>query len=379
MIAKKEKGIARSRMKIAIDVSMLAELRTGTEEYIEGLVWGLSRLGESVVGCGRHGPLLPDKAGLGLPIRAKNPLWRKWWWENVAVRRVSAGMDLLHIPHLSHPAASLTVPTVVTVHDLIPWRLAEYRRRWRDQAYFSHMKKTLPYATALVAISNATYQDIADFFPGLAPKVTVIPNGIHADFFRPVEVALMHTIHDKHGLRRHPRILYLGGYNSRKNVPRLIRSAKRVFDQLKDGELVLVGARGNSDIHRVVQQCGIGDRAILTPYLSRTDVVALYHASDIFVFPSQYEGFGLPPAQALATGLPVIAGDTPAVREVVGDAGIFVDPLDDGEWDDAIMSVLKTPALAQQMVARGRIRAQNFTWEQVAVQYRDLYRHILQG
>ncbi|MDA8192849.1 MAG: glycosyltransferase family 1 protein [Thermaerobacter sp.] len=366
-------------MKIAMDVSGLAELRTGTEEYIEGLVWGLNRQGVSVVGMGRHGPLLPDQPGLGLPARPDPSLWRKWWWETVGVKRVPPAVELLHIPHLSHPASRLPVPSVVTVHDLIPWRLPSYRHRWRERAYFSQIKRTLPYATALVAISEATRGDIADFFPGLASKVTVIPNGVHLDFFLPVDVALMEAAHRRNGLRRHPRLLYVGGYDARKNVPTLIEAARRVFDRVKDGELVLVGAAGRAEVLRAAASAGIGDRAILTPFLSRREVVALYHAADVFVFPSRYEGFGLPPAQALAAGVPVVAGNTPAVAEVLRESAILVDAESGEAWVEAILRVLETPALAQKMAARGKIRAQDFSWEKVAEQYVTLYRRLAGG
>lgn len=366
-----------SGMKIAMDVSMMAEFRTGTEEYIEGLVWGLNRQGVVVIGVGRHGQaLLPDQPGLGLLPRTKVSLWRKWWWETRGIRRVPQGVGLIHIPYLTHPASRLKVPTVVTVHDLIPWRLSSYRNRLRERAYFSHIKRTLPYATALVAISEATRRDIADFLPGLAAKVTVIPNGVHPDFFQPVEVSFLDAVQRRFNLRRHPRLLYLGGYDSRKNVPTLLSAVGRVFQRLHDGEIVLVGAAGRADIQQCVEKNGLGDRAVLTPFVSRKEVVALYHAADVFVFPSLYEGFGLPPAQALAAGVPVVAGNTPAVAEVLRDTAILVDPQESDAWIEAIMRVLDTSALAQKMAARGRARAEDFSWEQIAALYLNLYRRI---
>lgn len=367
-------------MKIGIDVSIMAEQRTGTEEYVEGLVWGLNRLGVSIVGLGRHGQaILPDQAGLGLPPRKKLSLWKKWWWENRGIRRVSPGVDIVHIPYMTHPHRPLSVPSVVTIHDLIPFRLSSYQSRLRDRAYFSHIKKCLPYASSLVAISHATLRDVADFLPGLANKVTVIPNGVHSLFFQAVDVEHMNAVHRRFGLRRHPRFLYVGGYDQRKNVPTLLEAMAQVFERTRDGELVLVGALNNSAIEQRVQQLGLRDRVIATPFVSRKDVAALYQAADVFTFPSTYEGFGLPPAQALAAGVPVIAGNTPAVSEVLHDTALLVEPKSRDAWVEAIFKVLDSPALAQKMAARGRARAEDFSWQSVAAQYHSLYQRLLRS
>lgn len=366
-------------MKIAVDISTMAEFRTGTEEYVEGLAAGLSRLGTSVVGVGRQGqPLLPDKPMLGLTPIARASLWRKWWWESYGVRRIIPGVDLLHIPYLSHPPERLAIPTVVTVHDLIPFRMTNYRARWRERTYFSQLKRRLPFASALVAISEATFHDVEDFFPGLADRVVTIPNGVHPDFFETVDTSLAEGVRSRLGLKRHPRILYVGGYDARKNVPTLMKAAAKVFERLPDGELVLVGAKGRPDVRELAEELHVSSRLVVTPYVSRRELVALYQSADLFVYPSRYEGFGLPPAQALAMGLPVIAGDTAAVSEVLKDSGILVDPESVDDWASAITKVLEGPALAQRMAARGRARAEDFSWDRVAQQYVKLYERVVQ-
>jgi len=367
-------------MNIAIDVSPMAEFRTGTEEYIEGLVWGLQRAGVSVVGLGRpDAVLLPDKPGLGLPPRPPLTPWKKWWWETYGVRRVMPGTECLHIPYLAHPPVKLAVPTVVTVHDVIPFVLPEYRHSLREHAYFAQVRRHLPRADALVAISEATRRDIAEVMPELTERVTVILNGVHPMYFQGTEVQTVDQIVRRLGLRRHPRFLYVGGYDERKNVPLLIRAMRPVFEKLGDGELILVGARNFLPVHRVIADEKLQERVVLTPYLGREDLVALYQAADIFVFPSRYEGFGLPPAQALAMGVPVVAGNTPAVAEVVRDSAVLVPPdvLDD--WVEALYQVAVSPALAHKLAAQGRIRAEALKWEAVARAYQTLYQRVIQG
>ncbi len=352
--------------------------QTGTEEYTEGLVWGLNRIGVSVVGMGRPGSaILPDQPGLGLPPRKGRPWWAKWWWENFGVTGIPKEADLLQIPYMAHPPRTLKTPIVVTVHDLIPFRLDAYRQRFKERAYFTMVRQRLPYATALVAISEATRRDIQDFFPALAHKVTVIPNGVHPAFFQAVTEEQLQVAKEHFQLVRRPRILYVGGYDERKNVSTLVAAAREVFARRHDGELVLVGAKAHLEVHRVIEELGMRAHTVLTPRISRELLVALYHAADIFAFPSTFEGFGLGPAQALAAGVPIVAGDTPAVREVVGAEGILVRPKVVDDWIDALQQTIASPALTQSMMTRGRMRAEDFRWEKVAKAYQDLYARVV--
>ncbi len=355
----------------------MEQCRTGTEEYTEGLAWGLNRVGIQVLGLGQKGQaILPNRPCLGMEFRHKRSPWEKWWWENVGILSSFKGVSLVHIPYMMHPPKRLSVPTVVTVHDLIPYRLQAYHGRWRERLYFSQIRKYLPYATHIVAISQSTYRDIADFFPQLVPNVTVIANGVHPDYFHPVAVEQMERLTASYGLSKRPRLLYVGGYDPRKNLRTLLLACQKIFSRMRDGELVLVGALNHEPTMKMVAELGLADRVILTPYLLRNQVVGLYQASDVFVYPSMYEGFGLPPAQSLAMGVPVIASDIPAVSEVVGDSGLLVSPNNVDEWVEIITRVIQTPALAQKMVARGRARAEDFSWENIAEHYQKLYRRV---
>lgn len=362
-----------------MDLSAMRMGQTGTEEYTEGLVWGLYQNGISVVGMGRPGAaILPDQPGLGLAPRSHRPWWAKWWWENFGITGIPQEADLLQIPYLTHPPRALKTPIVVTVHDLIPFRLDAYRRRFKERAYFNMVRQRLPHATALVAISEATANDVEDFFPALAHKVTVIPNGVHPAFFQAVTAEQLQAATERFQLARRPRILYVGGYDERKNVATLIAAAHDLFSRWHDGELILVGAQGNPSVEKVVTELGMVDRTIMTARITREMLVALYHAADVFASPSTLEGFGLGPAQALAAGVPIVAGDTPAVREVVGDEGFLVRPKVIEDWAQALQQALESPALTESMVARGRARAESFRWERVALKYRELYAQVVE-
>lgn len=366
-------------MNIAIDVSNTAQFRTGTEEYIEGLVFGLNRAGVQVVGVGRETQaLLPDKPRLGLDLRKSPSPVTKWWWEYFGIRRAPHDVDLLHIPFMAHPESRLAVPSVVTVHDLIPFRLDQYRRNVKDRRYFAHIERALPYADRLVAISEATMADIQDLYPELASRTVVIPNGVHPDFFQEVDLDHINQVSRRYGLRQHPRVLYAGGYDERKNVGTLIQAMAEVFQHRRDGELVLVGAQDNLAVRRMVgEQRSLEGRVVMTPFVSRSDLVTLYNSADLFVYPSRYEGFGMPPAQALAVGVPVVSSDIPSIREVVKDYGVLVSPDSVEQWVEAIGRILDSPATTQKLVQEGQAYAENFAWEAIARQYLEVYRHVV--
>ncbi len=367
-------------MNIAVDVSNTAGFRTGTEEYIEGLVYGLRRAGAQVVGVGRETQaLLPDKPRLGLDLRRHPSPLARWWWEYYGVRRVPKDVEIVHIPFMAHPEARLAVPSVVTVHDLIPWRLDAYRRSVKERRYFAHVERALLFADRLVAISKATYDDLSEFFPNLVAKTAVIHNGVHPDFFEEVDVDRIGQALRRFGLRRRPRVLYAGGFDERKNVGTVIAAMREVFRHRKDGELVLIGAKDNLSVRRAVVENELESRVVVTPFVSRADLVALYHSADLFVYPSRYEGFGMPPAQALAVGVPIVASDIPPIREVVQDYGVLIDAGSIDAWVEAIGRVLDTPATLQRMVTEGQIYAEAFSWPRIAQSYLDVYHDAIRG
>lgn len=364
-------------LHIGLDISALRSLNTGTEEYLEGLSRGIHHAGLLVTGLGGTHPLVMDEPGLGQPVRPKPKPWEKWHWETRGLVNAaqSASLDLLHIPYLAHPPRTLSIPTVVTVLDLIPYRFPGYQRRLRDRVYFRAILRRLPLATHLVAISGATQHDLDILLPDLSPRVTVIPCGIHPDFFEPPSSSRMTEITKQLGLRDRPRILYIGGYQPHKNVGTLLKAAAKVCPHL-DAELVLVGGRDHPDITRDVTALGLDQHTILTSRLPRKSLVALYHLAHAFAFPSRYEGFGLPPAQALAAGCPVVASTADAVSEVMGGAALLAHPDDVGQWVDHLETVLRDASVAKRLVASGIERATHFQWDPVAIQYRDLYRRI---
>ncbi len=359
------------RVTVGLDTAPLAGQHTGTEEVLEGLLYGLGQVGQPVVPLAHPGQRLdPSVPGLGLRPTPRPSHGAKWRWEATGLARAAAAadVDLVHVPYLAHPPRALPVPTVVTVHDLIPYLYPGYQRRLRAKIYFRRVARHVAYARRLVAVSESTWHDIAVVFPAWHSRVVVIPNGVHPAYFAdpdPVEVQAARA--ELHLAGGEPLLLYAGGYQPHKNVPLLmaaVEAARRTTPGLR---LVLVGATA------AVAPDGPAGATPL-PRVSRARLRALYALATLVVCPSRYEGFGLPAAQGLAAGTPVLASDIPAHREVLGDAACLL-PVDAPErWADAIGSLVRETRRREDLAGVGRERAEAFRWEVAAGHYQALYR-----
>lgn len=284
-------------------------------------------------------------------------------------RQAAARGALAHVPYWAPPLRPRG-PTVVTVHDLIPLLLPAYRRRWRERAYTALCVAGSRRAGALIADSAHTAGDIARHLGAPPERVHVVPLGVDPSFAPPAPAALAEL---RGRLELPPRYgLYLGGFDRRKNLA-LLLAAWRELHQRGGPPLLLGGRPPRPDDPlaphpaALAQAAGLPDGAwrLLGP-VAEADLPTLLGGAAVFAFPSAYEGFGLPPLEALACGAPVVAADASSLPEVVGEAGLLVDPDDVGAWALALGRVLDDPALSAALSAAGPRRAAAFTWEATA-------------
>jgi glycosyltransferase involved in cell wall biosynthesis len=371
----------RPGLVVGMDAFPLRRFASGTEEYIEGLTRALLAGPVDVRPLGAPvTSFRPDLPRLGLPERAGAKPWSKWWWEMrglpAAARRMTA--DVVHIPYMAHPAQPMGRPTVVTVHDVIPFTFPGYVRRLRDQVYFRGLPTRLSRADRLVAVSEATRTAVAATFPDWIPRLVVIENGVDDSWFEPPEPGSLAEARRLLGwaaAEGPPYVLYAGNYQAHKNVAVLLSAMGGV--RPAEARLVLVGAAGRAEVAAAVDAAGIGARASLLPRVKRPVLRALYALATVYAYPSTVEGFGLPPAQALAAGVPVVVSDADALVEVVGDAGRVVPRDDFGGWTEALSHALALPQAARAAtIATGRQRAERFRWGVAAQRYTDLYREV---
>ncbi|MDQ2806637.1 MAG: glycosyltransferase family 4 protein [Chloroflexota bacterium] len=299
-------------------------------------------------------------------------------WEQTVlpVAALRAGIDLLHCPVLVQPLLC-PVPTVITVHDLIFLRYPDRFPRLKRLYLTALAGASLRRARRIIAVSAATQRDLTTLL-GIAPhRVTVVHNGVDLARFAPQPPAAVAAFRHAHDVPARS-ILYLGTLEPRKNLPTLLRAYAAVRAELGNVPLLIGGGKGwfYAEIFRVVRELGLDDgRAVrFLGYVPDADLPMWYNSATVFVYPSEYEGFGLPPLEALACGLPVIAADRSALPEVVGDAGLLVDPHSVGALAAALRAVLTDAAVAERLHEAGPAQAAHFPWTRAAHETLAVYR-----
>jgi glycosyltransferase involved in cell wall biosynthesis len=280
--------------------------------------------------------------------------------DRLASRR---GVDLVHCPGLLAPLR-LSRPLVLTVHDVLPWRFPELFSRTNAARQKVLVSRAARRASRIMVGSEYARREVVELL-GVAPeRVAVAPLGVDRRFTR-VEADPVLLAH-RFGIPPGPFALWVGTPEPRKNLSTLLRAFALVRRRAPECSLVLVGSEGVADRDTERELDLLGASVIRPGFVDDEELVHLYSATSCFVFPSLYEGFGLPPLEAMACGAPVVAADRTSVPEVVGDAGILVDPSDPDALADALERVLLSPEAATRMRRLGLQRAREFTWERCA-------------
>jgi len=373
-------------MRIGISAHFWPRLTSGSGQYLRHLARELARLGSEhdLILIGEAGAFADGKPPLPAvelprgPFPAGRPA--KLYFEQVALPRAarSLGLDLLHVPYLAPPLFS-PVPTVVTVHDLIPWLLPAYRGPWRKRAYTWLDLLAARRARLLIAVSEHTRQDIIRHLRFPAERVWVTYEAA-APGLRPASEEEKAALRRRYGLPER-LVLYLGDTDVRKGVHRLLRAFARWKEAHPEdpaglavaGPLHPPDGRLFLDLPGLARSLGLAGVVRFLGPVAEAEKAALYSAATVFAFLSEYEGFGLPPLEAMACGTPVLAGRTSSLPEVVGEAGLLVDPLDEAEAVAALGRLLADPSLRAELGRRGRERAATFSWERTARQTLEAY------
>jgi glycosyltransferase involved in cell wall biosynthesis len=308
------------------------------------------------------------------------------WFERLSERfelpRVEwlARFDVLFAPNFVPPPTRAR-RLVVTVHDLAFKRFPEtapHGTKW----WLARLDRALDRATRVIAVSESTRRDLLEL-SGVEPaRVAVIPLGVDRTLFRPPGPEAVAAARSAFGLDG-PYVLYLGGIEPRKNLPNLLAAFSRLT---ADVRLVIVGGgvewnpEGSDLLGRALAKLpdGVRGRIHRTGYVSEADKVALLGGAEAFVYPSLYEGFGLPVLEAMACGTPVVTSNVSSLPEVAGDAADLVDPADPASIADGIDRVLGDAELRTRLVDGGLHRAERFTWEETATRTAGVLREASQ-
>jgi glycosyltransferase involved in cell wall biosynthesis len=365
-------------VKIAIDARLILPHPTGIGRVTINLIEALTRLepGHEYIAISRDGELpqvrVPEslthiKAPFGyMSHRVHTDL-------PGLIRR--SGTSLVHFQFYVTPLVC-PVPSVVTVHDTIYSRYPEILPKWRQALYRLFMKRSMDQARYVICPSQSTADDIRRFFPSVEQsKLKVVYNGVETRF-EPPDVADREKAKAALGLPE-SYVMYLGNHRKHKNLGRLIRAFSKVAGDVPH-MLVMPPAegKGSDETLQAISECGIAGRVAFHK-MPDESLPLFYGLADAFVFPSLYEGFGLPPLEAMASGTPVVCSDSSSLPEVVGDAALLVDPMDTEHIASAIRGVLTDTELAETMRSRGLERARSFSWERTARQTLDAYHQAL--
>ena len=304
----------------------------------------------------------------------------KLFFEQVAFVRACqrARADVAHVPYFASPLFPRT-RTIVTIHDLIPMLLPLYRGSVLVRAYTQLVAMAARRADAIIADSECSKRDIVRHLGINASRVHVVYLAADARY-QPADNAQIESIRQKYSLPD-KFLLYLGGYDQRKNVRVIIQAFARLRDSYASGyRLALAGTILGKDSEffpdprRIARETNLPDDAIcFLGWVDEADKPALYSSATAFLFASIYEGFGLPPLEAMACGTPVICSNASSLPEIVGDAGITIDPNDVAAWANAMRVVMTDSNRRAEMSQHGIDQARKFSWERTADETLNIY------
>jgi len=330
--------------------------------------------------AGGAGPLAAE----GLPQVAL-PGCSRWpalfTWGSVVVPWAArrAGVDLIHDPSGATPFlfGAGAMGTVVTVHDTFAWSVPGHSTQIDTWLYRYWLPRLLPRVDAVISVSQASKADIVRYVGVPERKVHVTYEGV-SPACRPLPAHETAAVAARLGWPD-SYILFLGSVETRKNVRGLLRAYAHLRQMGETRPLLVAGiARGKvAPLEEMLQDLDLQRHVLLTGYVADEDLPALYSAADLFAFPSLYEGFGLPPLEAMACGAPVVCSNAGSLPEVVGDAALTVDPHDVEGLALAMRRVLQDAELAQELRRRGLQRARLFSWQKAARETVAVYEQVL--
>lgn len=265
--------------------------------------------------------------------------------------------------------------TIVTVYDMVYKLYPETMSRTNYSILHKNLHRSCRDSDAILTISTNSKNEISEYMNVPESKIHIAHPAVNIEIYSPQKdcdnIKGKYKIYGEY-------ILYLGTLEPRKNIPSIIKAFSGISGEYKDLKLVLAGGKGwmYEEIFRLIKDLKLDEKVVFTGYVSEEDKPALYSGAIAFVFPSLYEGFGIPPLEAMACGTPVIVSNTSSLPEVVGDAGILVNPYDVENLAYEMECVLNDTELRKTMSEKGLIQAGKFSWEDSAKKVLDIYKKL---
>jgi glycosyltransferase involved in cell wall biosynthesis len=383
-------------MRIVINGWFIAQPHTGSGQYALQLLKQLPQVAPQheyalVVPHKNSFEIIDITAETDLPSLASSILrpnsnFRKLLFEQSIMPRAARAYaaDVLHVPYWAPPLRS-SVPIVVTIHDIIPLILPQYRGGALVRAYTELVSAAARGATLVLTDSDASRRDIIEQLRIPADHVRTIYLAVDQEFtdhLDPIGTAALRRNYDL----PEEYVLYLGGCDARKNIETLLQVYTWAQDVLGESyPLVFAGSLPDRhdeffrDPRVIANQIEVADAVHFIGRVAEEDKVALYQQARAFVYPTLYEGFGLPALEALACGVPVVGSNASSVPEIVGDAGILVEPRDARAMAGALIAVCTEDALHDELSERALHQAAKFSWEKCARETMEAYESVIRA
>ncbi|MGC1649229.1 MAG: glycosyltransferase family 1 protein [Candidatus Sulfotelmatobacter sp.] len=377
-------------LKIAIDIRRMTEFGVGT--YIRNVVRTLGRLDRQNKYLLIGSPAKVEEIGAlppnfhAVPLLASDRTVQGYREFRTALQRLNC--DLVHIPNLFSVPRMLPCPYVMTVHDMLEHmsRTREQSGFWRS-VHFQMTKRVLAGAARIFAVSNFTCNEIEKLFEIPSDRVEVVYNAIDERFLHGHATAPERDLIARRYQVTYPFLLYAGRISPHKNVVRMIEAFSALKTELErdqaypDLKLIIIGddLSGNPDLRRTVVRSGVQHDVRFLGFVPIEVLRIFYDEAKIFVFPSLYEGFGLPPLEAMVHGTPVVTSNVSSLPEVVGNAAVLVNPENVFEIMRALHRVLMDKPLRDRMKERGYQQAAKFSWETSVRRILEAYGQIAHG
>ena len=377
-------------VKIAIDIRRMSEFGVGT--YIRNIVRVLGRIDLEneyfLIGptakMQEIGPLPPNFHSVAVTAPERSV----YGYREFRAILKHLNCDLAHIPNLFSIPRAMPCPYVMTVHDMLEHmsRAREQSGFWRS-LHFQLTKRVLRNAARIFAVSNFTKNEIEKLFDISADRIEVVYNAIDERFLRGHATAADRELIAQRYQVTYPFLLYAGRISPHKNVVRMIEAFSALKTELErdqaypDLKLIIIGddLSGNPDLRRTVVRSGVQNDVRFLGFVPIEVLRIFYDEAKVFVFPSLYEGFGLPPLEAMVHGTPVVTSNVSSLPEVVGNAAVLVNPENVFEIMRALHRVLTDQALRERMKVRGYQQSTRFSWDASVRRILQVYEEIANG
>lgn len=309
-------------------------------------------------------------------------LYRLWYRLRIPapVQWTTGPLDLFHSPDFVLPPVAEGIPTLLTVHDL---SFVHYPEVY-PSVLVDYLNRVVPWsirrATHVLADSAATRDDLVAAWQVPADKITVLYSGVNEQFRPVTEPEILTAVANRYHLDDTPYFLSVGTVQPRKNYQMLIRAFAPVA-AVHPHNLYIAGGKGwlYDDMLAEIERQGLNGRVRFLGFVADADLPALYSQATLFLFPSLYEGFGLPLLEAMQCGVPVVTSHSSSLPEVVGETAVQLSPHDQKAWTNALQNLVADPAWRAHLVAAGYRRARQFSWQKAAQELLSLYQTLLRS